>query len=344
MQMKASNIRVLSLASALLYAMAPVEAHAQKINFKKADNTVLTTVDLAPNTSVQILANGDIDATCVDANNDSKCDSIPTGGGGTPPVIGTFTRSSATVTPGTNFTLTWSATGADVCLASANPTNAGWTGPKLVSGTATVNYPTALATPAQLALTCYAENASADGVVSVAVEGTSQPPPTGACTRSGPLINPTGYSNSGATWVSLFGKPFPPDARTVQNITLGTKQFASLPFTTAVNRTYRVETLPLYEGAYSDAMFMSISDCAGDFRGGVPNPPVDDHTLTTTCRIPLGPEASTSFTTDQSADPGFNCVLQPNKTYYMNLMMAYGASLVPSCGGSTSCTMPFNVK
>jgi hypothetical protein len=347
MQIQTPSSRVLRLVSVLLLAVAPVAAQAQKISFKKnaTDSTALTTVDLATNTTVQILANGDIDAVCTDANDDNRCDSIPTSGGN-PPVIDTFTRSKATVAPGESFTITWATTNADVCRASSTPPNNLWSGPKDVAGSSNVSFPSPLTTPAALALVCYNTGSSEDGLVQVAVEGQTQPP-TG-CSRTDPLINPTGLSRASATWQSIFGKPFPPDAGGVRNLTLGTTQYAVLPFTTTANRNYTMETLPLYEGNASSGMYVSISDCEADFRGAsTAEPPPGDPTLASMCRINVGPESNMSFTTQSSADRNYNCVLEPNKTYYMNIIMSSSSGTVGNsntCGGASSCTMPFNVK
>ena len=349
MQIQASSSRALRLVSVFLLAVAPVAVQAQKVSFKKnaTDSTALVTVDLAASTTVQILANGDIDAVCKDADNDNRCDSIPVGGGGNPPVIGTFTRSKATVAPGESFSVNWAATNADVCRASSTPPNNLWSGPKDVAGSSNVSFPSPLTTPAALALVCYNTGSSEDGLVQVAVEGQTQPP-TG-CSRTHPLINPSGFTRSGTTWQSIFGRDFPPGAPGVRMLTLGATQYAVLPFTTASNRTYVMDTLTApNEFAASSGMYVSISDCEADFRGTAEfEPPVGDPTLASMCRIPVGPESNMVFTTVVGSDRHYSCVLEPNKTYYMNLMMTFSAGTIgqqSTCGGASACTMPFNVN
>lgn len=312
-------------------------------------NSELDPIPLLDGSAVTIDGNGNIQANCV--LDGTTCQGI-TGGAGAPVV--TFTTAAggnaATITTGSSLGVTWSSTNSpDVCLARASEGVGSWSGTKGAIGTQTLSF-SSVGT-FDLSLECYNDNGShTSDMVTVTVEQ-GQGPITGpdSCdiASTDPNFQNPGFVRHNLTWAAAFYDQTFPDISNgglspVGSFTFGnpglaiTGQYLSIEFTPPAggahrldwNRSQRVDSRGYLTNRPADAVYVTISPCAGDFRTpnySVPNtnPHSDD------CRA-YGPDGQLFFGAASN-----QCRLEANRKYYVNIV--FGNPFGPLSPTTNTC-------
>lgn len=221
------------------------------------------------------------------------------GGGGSPDI--TYFRvdgfnNSTTVTPPGDATVTWSSTDTTSCTASSTPTIAGWNGSvATTNGSTTIN----VTENTQLTLTCNTDSEN----FSITYSNNSD------CSTS---VYPPGLTIDNMTYGSINdGFAFGEDTDTDVLIDIQNSHFASvsgfsLAFPNFRRRMDFVTPPTTHKKAIQSTV--SISECPGDFSG------------TAVCSKVMESFRSMSFSTNASDNPLLYCILDPAKTYYMNVI------------------------
>ena len=348
------------LASCLVLGLASSAAMAQssKITFTNTDlgGGVKQEVKLLDGTDMTVSGTGDFSVQCetetVSGVLNCKGVSSSTVQPGNPPDL-SFGRSdtNSEVETGESITLAWSTANptADLCVASATPANANWTGLKGASGSQAISF--AAAGTYTFSLVCYgAEGKNAPTpAVSVAVTGPSTPPPpVDGCsiTSSDPLFRPPVYSDQRRTWAQVFnGVGFPQvttathpvGAFTIGDASLSTR-YISVPFTPEAGKTYVVDWFEAqvlsavgYRSQRPGEAWVTISPCAGDFR---PVSTVDNWTKRG-CRR-FGQSEALTFSTNYASSTNSFCAVEAGKQYYLNIAF-FDPALGGAALGTTTC-------
>ena len=276
------------------------------------------------------------------------------GGGGSAPVFTQQLQASTTSlsSAGGSVTLSWTVSGQTGCTASSSGVS-GWNG-------GTVTSPTALTLPANtgtsavnysFGVTCSNGNGSTSGgTVSVLVAGTSggtgnqecssRPAPVGITQQTtmtnynlGGTLNqqnnefPLGGSINITGYVPLLGTSFN-QPNQVARLFLFPNNYAALSFSTtgvATGATGHVSWEQVASGLFS----AQISPCPGDF----------DWVVDANCKASGIASALTwKIGTKPQSNPGFYCYLDPNKTYYLNVVSSDNGTWTTNTCGSTYCT------
>ncbi|HRG15612.1 MAG TPA: hypothetical protein PLB00_06435 [Pseudomonadota bacterium] len=276
------------------------------------------------------------------------------GGGGSAPVFTQQLQASTTSlsSAGGSVTLSWTVSGQTGCTASSSGVS-GWNG-------GTVTSPTALTLPANtgtsavnysFGVTCSNGNGSTSGgTVSVSVAGTSggtgnqecssRPAPVGITQQTtmtnynlGGTLNqqnnefPLGGSINITGYVPLLGTSFN-QPNQVARLFLFPNNYAALSFSTtgvATGATGHVSWEQVASGLFS----AQISPCPGDF----------DWVVDANCKASGIASALTwKIGTKPQSNPGFYCYLDPNKTYYLNVVSSDNGTWTTNTCGSTYCT------
>lgn len=350
MQMKPINELSLAVGASLLAFAFPSLLNAQTLlELRKAGTAqVLHEVQLQSNAQVDLDPTGKLIASCLDANNDSTCDGIVTGGGvGAAPTISSLSVTATIpegatrprVEVGQTFYANWATANAEICVASGPTELAGWTGLQALSGTGNAPsgglrfnvLPAAGNLPASIGLSCYGTGGRAQRSVQVDVV---QPAGPVGCSVTSPYIAPAGWNNSGLTWQQVGGNAtYPPNGAT-RSLALGAKSYISLPFTPQAGAKLEVALAEAQGTAVHqwEGMFIGISECAADFRFGQSSPPPSDPTLSSLCRRTVQAGAQNVPLFETSGAQNGRCQLTAGRTYYLNFIQvgsefALGAGL-----------------
>lgn len=248
-----------------------------------------------------------------------------------PPVINNFTRTPASVTPGGSVTFNWTTEHAVSCAAATNSTLPGWSGSKPLQGPQSITINAESGTySARLRCTNASGDSVTTGPLSVTVDDGGGgggkhcpdfPEPAGMTQANNGRQTtgawpPTFCSNCGGTWVGMFDLFFARgnEAWYYQE----PNKYHAIQFNTG--------PLPSTESGYVEFLephnhmigqsirngrrFVSISECPGDFHAA---------SLDSGCyRVNSG---NGTIRWEGSADSGpFDCTLQPNTTYYLNIV------------------------
>ncbi len=352
------------LALTLLAAGSGAVSAQQTLTFTNTDTdpgtpVVRLSLNLVGGSSLSIAPNGNVEAQCLLAAPPSTlCAGINTGGGPVPVVSLAPTGLPTTAPPypaGTNFTITPTVTGADVCVRSVTingtpATTTGWPGTATLPffNAQSVSLPQASSTYV-FSMRCYgAGGATTASLAPIATSDT--PPPTGCTGFTSPL--PAGWQRGATTTFSQvqsveFGpsvswNPFPNTGFTGYLIT-NSNQYLSLGFTTPTNEAEWSAAAPfkLFEWgaaqqqgeAALDRVYISISSCAGDFRippvGQVA--PANDRTFARGCRnirpangfpTQIGQTIPYLISTVNTPSDDTTCRLTPGVTYHLNVIRA----------------------
>jgi hypothetical protein len=335
----------LALVSAITLAIAgPAAAQSVSVTFS---NTDLPPIPLLDTSSVSIDANGNLTAQCV--LNGTKCQGISGGSGNGP--TATLARNNGTgdITAGGNIGLTWTVqNSADVCLATSSPAVSGWNGVLVGASGGSQSLPLSTVGTYSFGLRCFNEGGASDeatvAATVVAGSGGGDPPPgIPACTVEGiadgnVFVQPTNFVGHRLTWEQLFyGATFPEGNSHLSPIgsftlrstspstrgpTMNARYFAT-SFVAQAGANYNISWLGaqgIQEVGYSnprgaDAVFVSISPCAGDLRPRVavnPGP-----FLQGTCRAMVS-NANMFFGTTGGTG---QCPLTAGQTYFINIAM-----------------------
>lgn len=160
-------------------------------------------------------------------------------------------------------------------------------------------------------------------------------PEEAKCARNGArlLIQPNGWQLSGYTFNEFGSDKFyfnPLNTRVV----LGKKQYYSVPFKPRENQTMFIVTAP--DGALAPAFssaYVTISECPGDFREKMATPPADEPTLSIHCRLYIGNEIDQVLFSTARLDR--RCELDPNKTYFFNVIQSHPNTILNGGDNST---------
>lgn len=274
------------------------------------------------------------------------------GGGGTPTFSQQLQASPTSLaSTGGSVTLTWAVSGATGCTASSSGVS-GWNGGAVTTptvlnlpantGTSTVNY--------SFGVTCANANGSTSGgTVSVSVAGTggsgnpecaNRPAPAGL-TRQTTMTNynlggtlnqqnmefPVNSSVNITGYVPLLGTTFN-QSNQVARLFLFPDNYAAMGFTTtgvATGATGGVNWEQVASGVFS----VQISPCPGDF----------DWVVDGNCKATGIASALTwKVGTRPPTNAGFYCYLEPNKTYYINVVSSGDGTWTTNTCTSSYCT------
>lgn len=220
------------------------------------------------------------------------------GGGGVPDI--TYFRvdgfnNSTTVTPPGTATVTWASTDTTSCTASSTPTLSGWSGAKSTTGSSSIT----VTENTQLSLTCNTDSAN----FSITYSNNSD------CSTS---VYPQGLTIDNMTYGSINdGFSFGEDVDTDVLINIQNTHFASVSgFTLAFPNFRRRMDFVTPPTTHKKAVqsTVTISECPGDFSG------------TAVCSKVMESFRSMSFSTIPTDNPLLYCILDPSKTYYMNVI------------------------
>lgn len=327
-------------------ALAAPLAHAQNLELRKAGvETPLHVVPLLAGAEQSLDAAGNVRLRCVDANNDNTCDGLALSGG-TAPTMPQFLLTAPTpegaprpsIAVGQTFYVNWSTANAEVCVANGPTQLTGWSGLQALNGTGNVptaglrftSLPAAGNLPASIGLTCFGAGGRIQRTSLIDVVASTTPPPTNCARNDGALlINPSGWLNSGLTWLQMGGQAQYPPIDGSRRILLGQKQFISLPFDARSSENLNMLLAP--DGQLGDAydgFYYTISECAGDFRSPSTNPTVlaDEPTLGSACRgVVDGKVDRKLFTTEAFAT---QCRVIPGHSYHFNIIQADGGNSI----------------
>ncbi len=324
----------IAIVSAALMTLAG-HAEAQVIRFTNASNLE---VPLKAGSSVQVDSSGNLIAECMLAN--GTCSGLPTGGAAGAPT-GSLSRvdGDPELHAGESVKLTWSSSGAKVCQASSTGPANNWSGPRTTANGSGETITVGTQGSYVFKLLCFNE-AGASPPYTVAVNvlaGQANPPPAADdCTldASTPLVQPAGWTRIDKSWSALFtpvdGAPVPvyPNSNGFP-VPLGSNKgtYVAAAFTAGADQTVSMfwdpaQAKPLegYTTARpAEAMFFSISPCAGDLR------PADGSGgfLMAGCRR-FGNTGNIIYSTKSSlpASTVSACKLQAGKKYYINVLPA----------------------
>jgi hypothetical protein len=355
----ASGLSVLLLASGAASAQ-------QTLTFSNTDtdsslagnqNQVVT---LLGGSTVSIAPNGNLTAQC--ALTGTLCTGTGAGGGGGPLPTVSLAASAFSAGPdangrypsNTSFTLTSNVSNAQYCLRTVSPTtpaNTGWPAPiAAVPIAAQTVFLRTVTSTYQFSLKCYNDsgsttftlpnietNSTVGGGGGGSCGSFTPPLPSGWLRTQPPSTKPDVVQISGFNWNDF------PNGGGRGRIATTNGRYISLQITTPTDIDTWNSLAPskrlFWTGSQVDGpanlsnVYVSISECAGDFRmPGPGNAPTDDPTYAMGCRnfrpVSTGGTASTKtdllyeiVTTPTSASDTI-CRLAPGRTYHVNFIRA----------------------
>ncbi|MEZ5470583.1 MAG: hypothetical protein R3E90_02265 [Marinicella sp.] len=246
-------------------------------------------------------------------------------GNTTPPLL-TFVANPTTIMPGQAVTLNWNTSNASNCTASSIPASPGWSGAKPTAGTYGFS---GLNETTTFTMTC--NNNFGSVLKSVTVNVISEPvncesnlPPSGT-------FRFTGLTTFEQAMGSEFGNFTNDNAVYLQP----TNSYSALSFITLPNiLTGRLNFVPPPTNySLASSTSVSISECPGDF----------DPDSVSSCTISFGSFGTFRWSTNQSANPQVHCILEPTKSYFLNIIHAPLTDLSnSSCKDMKGCGLLFN--
>ncbi len=318
---------------ALVFSLAAVPAMAQTertLELQTDDGQI--DVPLEDGVPLRILSNGDISAT---AQAGFSC---PTGGASCDDVQvslnsngGSFTLSPTTVTQGSNVSIQWNGAGAWECQGSGLPgTSWNSVNPKQPSGSQNVGTSALTAGNSyQVEVTCSNGPVTDSRIRTLTVQEDTIPDPEGcedvaelsdfpdwaeatdALYGSG-VVNPS-------TWSAVFGDSFPEGGTFHLQLTKG--EYAAMRFTTPANLnslsagSINSEISSTSSQSGAGPRMISITTCPGVFD---PQEISDSDCLAAN----VGSGESFKWTGPGHQFAFFQCELQPNTTYYLNMLFS----------------------
>ncbi|MEZ5471326.1 MAG: hypothetical protein R3E90_06065 [Marinicella sp.] len=241
-----------------------------------------------------------------------------------PPLL-TFVANPTTIVSGQTVTLNWNTTNATDCTASSIPANPSWSGARPTVGTFGLS---GLNKTTTFTMTCTNDFGSVMKSVTVNVNGSTN------CDSNQPP-----FGTSAFTGLTTFGDAMGSEFGNFTNDTAVYSQpvnfYSALSFMTPPNiLTGRLNFVPPpanYSSASSTSV--SISECPGDF-----NPD-----STSNCAISFGMSGTFRWSTNQSSNPQVYCILEPTKSYFLNIIHAPLQDLSnSSCNDINGCGLLFN--
>lgn len=266
------------------------------------------------------------------------------------PTISAFTVTPNEANPEDSVTLAWETENADSCAPGISSyLQSEWEVQSLPVGSTTVTIPSnATEGEKTFSLRCVNSEGpvSQSASLNVVVDSSPTDPENPEFCPSPDELAPSGFTrrthivctsttncseqaDTGlhTTWTSVFGTEFPSSNK--RSLYLPRNRYASLRFTTgasvgsgqlgAIHETF-------YDGSGKFGPFTaSISECQADFRASLGR-----------CRIRNDGSWSVSTTIKRWGTGFFDCQLEPNTTYYFNLMFydIDNISSTPTCYGS----------
>ncbi|NKI35082.1 hypothetical protein HFP89_07875 [Wenzhouxiangella sp. XN79A] len=301
--------------SALVLAVLAGTAFAQSQSIILDTSPTPTTIELLDGTDVLLdPLSGNITATPLDpaaCSATTDCSDVQVS-------ITSFNVSPSTVTQGQTTNFGWNGRGAWECQGAGLPATT-WNGTKLPAGNQAVS--TAALSPdtytvtlecsngpvtdtADVSLTVIPGGGGGGGVPAFCVDDGRVPP--AGLTQDTAIID--GSSTVTQTWLQLFGQDFPQGNG--RDTAIQRDRYASLQFDTdglATGVSGRVTFDVLQTFVPSGQKIVTLSQCPGDFTD------LNDNN----CKRFLG-QGSVRWAINSGG--GFDCVLQPNTTYYLNIL------------------------
>ena len=362
-----------------LAALVAIPALAQDKSITFDNLTPNKTVRLQNGGTLAIGVDGNVTAKCLNADADAaNCDDIGTSSGSAPTV--SLAGSAFSEAPdannaypaGTTFTLTPTVTSAEACIRLAEvgtPVVANWPVnsllPPPVPGT-TITLPTVSANYGFL-LRCFsAGGATTSAPLRVSTNSNSVGGGGGDQCNAGavspPAFPPEGYTRSASptlftqllTLSSNFCQDFPNTGGGICRLNASRNRYTSIRFQVPLDTTpfpglakeFNWNPNQIDGEADENAVYLSISQCPGDFR--IPTtitPPdvVNDPTFSTACRNFVGstPFRAIKYNIDgapSNIGGDVRCGLSPGKVYYLNFILASPVGgIVP---GEHNCLNP----
>ena len=307
-----SAVRCLPAAALALFAAQAV-AQSQSIILNTSPTP--TEIELLDGTDVNLdPISGDLSATPLDpaaCSATTDCSDVQVS-------ITGFTVSPTTVTQGESVSVNWNGRGAWQCEGSGL-TGTTWNGTKLPSGSQAVSTaPLAPNTTYDVTLDCsngpVTDTASVSLTVNEGSGGGGVPqfcidddrvPPAGLSQDTQIL---DGSSTITETWPQLFGQPFPQGNgrdMAIQNGRYAQLEFNTDGLSTGVSGRLTFDILQTF--VPSGQKIISLSQCPGDFTD------LND----SNCKKFVG-QGSLRWAINSGG--GFDCILSPNTTYYLNIL------------------------
>ena len=242
-----------------------------------------------------------------------------TGGSTTNPEINYFRvnglNNSATVNlPGT-ATVSWGSTDTTSCIATNTGSVVGWTGALATTGSKQIT----VSANTQLTLTCNGEVAN----FNITYSGSSS-----NCTTS---VYPPGLTLETYTYQSINdGFGFGEDNNTDVVVNISNNRFAAISGfgSSQTNFRRRMDFVsPPTNYNQASQTTVAISECPGDFSN------------TAICSKVVSAFRSMKFSTNPADNPAIYCILDPTKTYYMNVVNSEDPyNIAPYCTNSAHST------
>jgi hypothetical protein len=312
------------------------------------------TIPLAANSTVQIDAAGNLLVTC----STSPCAALVTGsgGGGQGSPTSSIARNDndTDVRAGEFIRLAWTSSGADACAASSTgPSGTTWTGVRGTTDAAGEAVTVSAVGTYVFSFQCFnASGGSTKQNISVAVAAGEVQQPSNCNLAPHALLEPVGWTRVNKSWVSTWssrdGDPvatYPASVGFPVPVGADKGTYRVTEFTPGVNEVIQISWETVQSNGIqgypnprpADAMYFSISPCAGDFRP--PDDSSSDGFLQRGCRKGGG-SAGMIFHTLGTPSNFQSCQLVAGQKYYMNVIAASPEDGLTS--GEHTCTSVAN--
>jgi hypothetical protein len=251
----------------------------------------------------------------------------PVGGVVTPPPpsdvsINTFTASPSTFVAGGSTTLSWTTVNATSCTPSGG--NSDWAGRAINLANGSANIPLTVAGTYSFILTCQSSTGDTDAK-NVTVQVTEEADPQGTTCDASPL------GGTSVTWSNFWQGDYPYVGNASKNATVPRNGYIAFEFETSDAVSGSSSIVSVGNTITSGTRKISISECPGDF------------TVSNACKHTFGIGGGVGWSTTAASN---TCLLQPNKTYYMNVTFTDGVDSTSSTCTSTYCqaTLQYNYR
>lgn len=333
--MKKTTRSIATIALILSLAVGPALAQGQQRTLELQTDDGLIEIPLDSSVPMKLLSEGDISATAEAGfacpTDGASCDDVQVS-------LDTLIVSPDTVSHGSNVNIQWGSQGAWTCQGSGLPGTVWNSGnPKDPTDSQSVNTGDLdPGTSYQVEITCSNGPISASLTRTLTVTEDSVPVPAG-CENVPPLSDYPEWTEASdvrygtpvvnpATWVSVFGREFPKGGTFHFELTKG--EYAAMKITTPAylssSSSGQINAEIKGTSSYSGAgpRMVSITPCPGVFDPQEISDPK--------CLKAAGSTDSFYWVGPGHPYSSFQCELQPNTTYYVNMLFS----------GSSAGTMP----
>lgn len=235
-------------------------------------------------------------------------------------------NSVVTITRGNPLHISWGTIGAVNCVATSSPVIPGWDGAMLTNGFQTIS---GLNESSTFSMTCSNPFGSVTKTVIVQVHELpcelTSPPPAGTFRYMGETVFELTLGSEFGDFTTDYASYLQP-----------TNSYTALEFYGPQGvASGRLSFIPP-SAQYPEAIVtsISVSACPGDF---------DPDSVTGRCRVEFGGFGTLRWSTQPSANPLIYCILEPNTSYFLNIIHAPQDDLSSSsCPQANGCGVLFN--